>query len=48
MKRKELQGMCKKHGVPANLKKIEMAYRLTSLLEDGQSKVLAFVVFASE
>ncbi|KAF2560513.1 hypothetical protein F2Q70_00016269 [Brassica cretica] len=38
MKRKELQGMCKKHGVPANLKKIEMAYRLTSLLEDGQSK----------
>uniref|UniRef100_A0A0D3AR33 SAP domain-containing protein n=2 Tax=Brassica oleracea var. oleracea TaxID=109376 RepID=A0A0D3AR33_BRAOL len=38
MKRKELQAMCKKHGVPANLKKIEMAYRLTSLLEDGQSK----------
>ncbi|KAF8084991.1 hypothetical protein N665_0688s0012 [Sinapis alba] len=38
MKRKELQAMCKKYGLPANLKKIEMAYRLTSLLEDGNSK----------
>ncbi|CAN7041357.1 hypothetical protein BRARA_B02192 [Brassica rapa] len=38
MKRKELQAMCIKHGVPANLKKTEMVCRLTSLLEDGQSK----------
>ncbi|KAL0731910.1 hypothetical protein Bca4012_028004 [Brassica carinata] len=38
MKRKELQALCKKHGVPSNLKKIEMAFRLTSLLEEGNSK----------
>ncbi|CAH8294866.1 unnamed protein product [Eruca vesicaria subsp. sativa] len=32
MKRSDLQALCKKHGVPANLKSIEMAYKLTSLL----------------
>lgn len=45
MKRKELQAMCKKHGLPANLKKIEMAYSLTSLLEDGKVFSFSFSYF---
>ncbi|XP_020891203.1 uncharacterized protein LOC9325163 isoform X2 [Arabidopsis lyrata subsp. lyrata] len=33
MKRKDLQALCKKHGIPANLKNTEMANRLVSVLE---------------
>ncbi|CAL9240913.1 unnamed protein product [Arabidopsis halleri] len=33
MKRKDLQALCKKHGIPANSKNIEMANRLASVLE---------------
>ncbi|KAK9757353.1 hypothetical protein RND81_01G156600 [Saponaria officinalis] len=32
LKRKELQELCKKHGIPANLKNVDMADRLSSLL----------------
>lgn len=39
MKRKELQALCKKHKIPANLKNSEMANRLTSLLK-GEDKIL--------
>ena len=31
MKRKELQALCKQHGVPANLTNLEMVDRLSSL-----------------
>ncbi|XP_040998838.1 uncharacterized protein LOC121244713 isoform X8 [Juglans microcarpa x Juglans regia] len=34
MKRKQLQALCKKHGVPANLTNREMADKLTLLLEE--------------
>lgn len=33
MKRKELQALCKEHGIPANLKNREMADRLALLLK---------------
>ncbi|MED6170224.1 hypothetical protein PIB30_028852 [Stylosanthes scabra] len=33
MKRKQLQSLCKKHGIPANLKNQEMAHRLSSILK---------------
>ncbi|KNA12859.1 hypothetical protein SOVF_122170, partial [Spinacia oleracea] len=36
--RKKLQTLCKKHGIPANLKNIEMANRLALLLKDEQPK----------
>ncbi|KAL0806307.1 hypothetical protein Bca101_098799 [Brassica carinata] len=39
MKRRKLQGLCKKHGIPANLKNIEMANRLTSLFTDQTTPV---------
>ncbi|CAO2834105.1 unnamed protein product, partial [Amaranthus hypochondriacus] len=32
--RKELQSLCKKHGIPANLKNVEMADRLSSLVQE--------------
>ncbi|XP_021771564.1 uncharacterized protein LOC110735685 [Chenopodium quinoa] len=34
LKRKELQSLCKKHGIPANLKNVEMADRLSALLKE--------------
>ncbi|GLU16506.1 hypothetical protein SLE2022_329380 [Rubroshorea leprosula] len=38
MNRRQLQALCKKHGVPANLKNIEMADRLASIYkENGES-----------
>ncbi|KAM7518678.1 hypothetical protein LguiB_017640 [Lonicera macranthoides] len=33
MKRRELQALCKKHSIPANLTNLEMANKLTSLLK---------------
>lgn len=33
MKRKELQSICKKHGIPANLSNQEMVDRLSSLFK---------------
>ncbi|KAJ4884618.1 Uncharacterized protein Rs2_34711 [Raphanus sativus] len=39
MKRKKLQALCKKHGIPANLKNIEMANRLATLSQDQTSPV---------
>ncbi|CAH2067632.1 unnamed protein product [Thlaspi arvense] len=33
MKRKDLQALCKKHGIPGNLKNTEMSSRLASLFE---------------
>lgn len=33
MKRKRLQALCKKHGIPANLKNKEMADRLSSIFK---------------
>ncbi|CAA7013506.1 unnamed protein product [Microthlaspi erraticum] len=38
MKRKKLQSLCKKHGIPANLKNIEMASRLASLFQKETQK----------
>ncbi|KAL8141325.1 hypothetical protein V2J09_007346 [Rumex salicifolius] len=38
MKRKELQALCKKHNIPANLKNLEMANRLASLLKIDDEK----------
>ncbi|ESQ27445.1 hypothetical protein EUTSA_v10018017mg [Eutrema salsugineum] len=39
MKRKDLQALCKKHGIPANLKNIEMANRLASVFEETEEIV---------
>ncbi|KAG7940902.1 hypothetical protein I3843_16G009400 [Carya illinoinensis] len=39
MKRKQLQVLCKKHGVPANLTNREMADRLTLLIEDVEEPI---------
>ncbi|KAK9904404.1 hypothetical protein M0R45_000770 [Rubus argutus] len=39
MKRKKLQQLCKKHGIPANLGNIEMANRLTFLLKVQKQKM---------
>ncbi|XP_039041687.1 uncharacterized protein LOC120180432 [Hibiscus syriacus] len=39
MKRKELQGLCKKHRVPANLTNREMADRLASIFKENQDPV---------
>ncbi|TYI83020.1 hypothetical protein E1A91_D05G261600v1 [Gossypium mustelinum] len=39
MKRKELQALCKKHGVPANLTNREMADRLTSIFKENEDPV---------
>ncbi|KAG4200921.1 hypothetical protein ERO13_A05G244401v2 [Gossypium hirsutum] len=39
MKRKVLQGLCKKHGVPANLTNREMADRLTSIFKENEDPV---------
>ncbi|QHN79162.1 hypothetical protein HN51_056319 [Arachis hypogaea] len=36
MKRKQLQSLCKKHGIPANLKNLEMAHRLSSILKEKE------------
>lgn len=33
MKRKQLQALCKEHGIPANLTNLEMADKLSSLLK---------------
>ncbi|XP_048592277.1 uncharacterized protein LOC106354651 isoform X4 [Brassica napus] len=44
MNRKNLQILCKKHGIPANLKNIEMANRLASLIfqkEEEEEEVVA-------
>ncbi|XP_009106338.1 uncharacterized protein LOC103832130 isoform X3 [Brassica rapa] len=43
MNRKNLQILCKKHGIPANLKNIEMANRLSSLIiqEEEEEEVVA-------
>ncbi|KAI6689569.1 hypothetical protein NL676_026397 [Syzygium grande] len=40
MKRKELQALCKKRGVPANLTNREMADRLSSLFEENEKSVV--------
>ncbi|CAH8355653.1 unnamed protein product [Eruca vesicaria subsp. sativa] len=42
MKRKKLQVLCKKHGIPANLKNVEMANRLASLFHDDQTTPAKF------
>ncbi|XP_062099688.1 uncharacterized protein LOC133805522 [Humulus lupulus] len=39
MKRKELQALCKTHGIPANLTNREMADRLNLLLKEGETSV---------
>ncbi|KAK8692145.1 hypothetical protein V6N13_075623 [Hibiscus sabdariffa] len=39
MKRKELQALCKKHGVPANLTNREMADRLASIFKENEDPV---------
>ncbi|EOA34003.1 hypothetical protein CARUB_v10021499mg [Capsella rubella] len=46
MKRKQLQSLCKKHGIPANLKNVEMANRLASAFENDI--VVQKVRFSSE
>ncbi|MCD7460605.1 hypothetical protein HAX54_043883 [Datura stramonium] len=40
MKRKELQALCKEHGIPANLTNLEMANKLSSLLKVNDEKPL--------
>ncbi|KAM1456793.1 hypothetical protein ACFX13_034892 [Malus domestica] len=39
MKRKQLQSLCKQHGIPANLKNTEMASRLTLLLKEDEESI---------
>ncbi|CAK9134688.1 unnamed protein product [Ilex paraguariensis] len=39
MKRKELQALCKKHNIPANLSNLEMANKLASLVQDNKQRV---------
>ncbi|KAA8537923.1 hypothetical protein F0562_027497 [Nyssa sinensis] len=39
MKRKELQALCKKHSIPANLTNLEMANKLTSLLKEKEKPI---------
>ncbi|XP_062023734.1 uncharacterized protein LOC133739927 isoform X3 [Rosa rugosa] len=39
MKRKELQALCKKHGIRANMKNTEMAERLTLLLKEDENSI---------
>ncbi|XP_017981271.1 PREDICTED: uncharacterized protein LOC18592650 isoform X1 [Theobroma cacao] len=39
MKRKELQALCKKHGVPANLTNREMANQLASIFKENEELV---------
>ncbi|XP_024004305.1 uncharacterized protein LOC18008546 [Eutrema salsugineum] len=41
MKRKDLQALCKKHGIPANLKNIEMANRLASVFEKETEEIVS-------
>ncbi|ONH90098.1 hypothetical protein PRUPE_8G035200 [Prunus persica] len=36
MKRKQLQSLCKQHGIPANLRNTEMAHKLTLLLKEDE------------
>ncbi|XP_019154949.1 PREDICTED: uncharacterized protein LOC109151393 [Ipomoea nil] len=38
MKRKELQELCKNHGVPANLSNVEMANRLSSIFKGSEKE----------
>ncbi|XP_060198621.1 uncharacterized protein LOC132627346 isoform X2 [Lycium barbarum] len=40
MKRKELQALCKEHGIPANLTNLEMVNKLSSLLKVNDEKPL--------
>ncbi|XP_019239004.1 PREDICTED: uncharacterized protein LOC109219052 isoform X3 [Nicotiana attenuata] len=40
MKRKELQALCKKHGIPANLTNLEMANKLSSIFKVNDEKPL--------
>nr|XP_016515621.1 PREDICTED: uncharacterized protein LOC107832317 isoform X2 [Nicotiana tabacum] len=40
MKRKELQALCKKHGIPANLTNLEMANKLSSIIKVNDEKPL--------
>ncbi|VVA95523.1 unnamed protein product [Arabis nemorensis] len=40
MKRKDLQALCKKHGIPANLKNSEMASRLASVFEKETEEIV--------
>ncbi|KAK6792306.1 hypothetical protein RDI58_011387 [Solanum bulbocastanum] len=40
MKRKQLQALCKEHGIPANLTNLEMANKLSSLLKVNDEKPL--------
>ncbi|KAF8103206.1 hypothetical protein N665_0188s0156 [Sinapis alba] len=42
MKRKKLQALCKKHGIPANLKNIEMANRLSTLFQEDKTSPVRF------
>ncbi|KAM5562247.1 hypothetical protein ABKV19_017457 [Rosa sericea] len=39
MKRKELQALCKKHGIRANMKNTEMAEKLTLLLKEDEKSI---------
>ncbi|XP_070056123.1 uncharacterized protein [Nicotiana tomentosiformis] len=40
MKRKELQALCKKHGIPANLTNLEMVNKLSSIIKVNDEKLL--------
>ncbi|XP_057972890.1 uncharacterized protein LOC131161264 isoform X2 [Malania oleifera] len=42
MKRKELQALCKKHSIPANLTNLEMANRLSLLLKENENPITRF------
>ncbi|KAG7659811.1 hypothetical protein ISN44_As01g066390 [Arabidopsis suecica] len=48
MKRKDLQALCKKNGIPANLKNIEMATRLASVLQKETEGTLTDTISLSE
>ncbi|KAG8378091.1 hypothetical protein BUALT_Bualt08G0102000 [Buddleja alternifolia] len=39
MKRKDLQALCKKHKIPANLSNLEMANRLTQFIKENEKSV---------
>ncbi|KAH6800166.1 hypothetical protein C2S52_000630 [Perilla frutescens var. hirtella] len=48
MKRKQLQALCKKHRIPANLSNLDMANKLTEFLREKENPVIQAVIKEQE
>ncbi|KAH6759095.1 hypothetical protein C2S51_019330 [Perilla frutescens var. frutescens] len=48
MKRKQLQALCKKHKIPANLSNLDMANKLTEFLREKENPVIQAVIKEQE